>query len=489
MMKIATRKLPTKSVHNLAYRLKLATLSTNSVYNLSYLLKLVTLSTSLALSPVVQAGGANASLNAFFNDLGYNANITNPSTFKGQTANYYNGGSLFVRSKIMTMQPIQVTAPSISMGCGGIDAFLGGFSHINSDQLVQFGKSVIANAAPFAVNLALQTWAPQIKSNLDKLQAISDKWLNQSINSCETAQAAVEGLGAFASADVKKTICSTKGTQDNAFSDWVGARQGCGAGGQATGQLKNARNDVALKDMTKTNHNIMWDALLEEPVLSNDKALAEFMMSLTGTVIYDGQGKSTYYPSLLTNNDEMIDTLLTGGKAQTYRCDNTDKKQCLKPTRASATISASNGLQTRLIKKLDALHTKVMADDALSVPEQKFVSFTKMPVLNVPLSHAERQLMIDTDAYGKLIATELLSRYLNRSLAMAKNAIQNTAVDPSDVKKLLTAINRASDYIKALGREATADKLAIDKIIENARNQQKIINEAVSKSLNENLKF
>ena len=472
MMKIITPSLSTKSVHNLAY-----------------LLKVVTLSASITLSPIVLAGGVNTSLNTFFNDLGYNANITNPSTFKGQTANYYNGGSLFVRSKIMTLTPLQFTAPSISMGCGGIDAFMGGFSHINADQLVQFGKAVIANAAPFAVNLALQTWAPQIKSNLDKLQTISDKWLNQSINSCESAQATVEGLGAFASADVQKTICSTKGTQDNAFSDWVGARQGCGAGGQAAGQLKNARSDEALKDMTKTNHNIMWDALLKEPALSSDKSLAEFMMSLTGTVVYGAQGKSTYYPSLLTNNDEMIDTLLTGGKAQTYSCDNRDEKKCLKPTKTDVTITPSNGLQSRLVTKLEALHTKVMADDALSVPEQKFVTFTKMPVLNITLSHAERKLMIDTDAYGKLIATELLSRYLNRSLAMAKDAIQNTAVDPSDVKKMLDAINRASDYVKKLGREATADKLAIDKIIENARNQQKIINAGVSESLNANLEF
>jgi len=480
MMKKTKHKLSTNSVHKLP---------TKPVHNLACLLKVVTLSASITLSPAVLAGGANTSLNSFFNDLGYNANVTNPNTFKGQTANYYNGGSLFVRSKIMTISPIQFTAPSISMGCGGIDAFLGGFSHINSDQLVQFGKSIIANAAPFAVNLALQTWAPQIKSNLDKLQDISDEWLNQSINSCETAQTAVEGLGAFASADVQMKICETKGTQDNAFSDWVGARQGCGAGNQSSAQVRNARNDAVLKDMTKTNHNIMWDALLEEPVLSNDKALAEFMMSLTGTVIYGAQGKSTYYPSLLTNNDEMIDTLLTGGKAQTYSCDNRDKKKCLKPTRASTTISASNGLQTRLVTKLDTLHTRVINDGALSVTEKKFVAFTKIPVLNLTLSAAERKLMIDTDAYGKLIATELLSRYLNRSLAMAKNAIQNTAVDPSDVKKLLTAINRASDYVKKLGREATADKLAIDKIIEDARKQQEIINAGASKSLIDNLNF
>ena len=51
--------------------------------------------------------------------------------------------------------------------------------------------AIIHNAPPFLVNLALQTGAPQLKQNLDNLQAIADKWLNQSISSCEAAQAAL----------------------------------------------------------------------------------------------------------------------------------------------------------------------------------------------------------------------------------------------------------------------------------------------------------
>ncbi|MFS1982285.1 hypothetical protein BCU36_025410, partial [Vibrio lentus] len=39
------------------------------------------------------------------------------------------------------------------------------FSHINADGLVQFGKAVVQNAAPFAVGLALQVWAPANQTN------------------------------------------------------------------------------------------------------------------------------------------------------------------------------------------------------------------------------------------------------------------------------------------------------------------------------------
>lgn len=465
------------------------TLRRKTVHKYRLPLQALLLSTSMTLSPIAQAGGAGTSLNTFFNDLGYNTNVTNPNTFKGQTANYYNAGNLFVRSKVTTLQLAKLTAPSISAGCGGIDAFLGGFSHINSDKLVQFGKSIIANAAPFAVNLALQTWAPSLNQIMGQLQEVSDKWLNQSINSCEAAQAGVQGLAMFAGGETKKTLCATMGTQDNVFSDWVSARQECGAGNQSAPQLANARNNPVMKDMTKTNHNIMWDALLEEPVLSADKVLAEFFMALTGTLIYDAAGKSTYYPSLLTHNEDMVNVLLTGGKAQTYLCANRSKKACLSLSTTSHTISATDGLQSRLIKKLDELHAKVMTDTALTDTEKSFVSYTEIPVLNFTLRQAERSMVLNSDAYAKVIATELLTRYLTKSLNMAESAIQNTAVDPADVALMVQAIKRAGKYAAALSRQAKADKNILDDMIRNAQEQQEMINVGVSKDISKNLAF
>ncbi|MDF5595860.1 conjugal transfer protein TraH, partial [Vibrio parahaemolyticus] len=234
---------------------------------------------TLALSTSSYAAGVSGSLDSFFDDLGYHSNVSNPSAYKGQAANYYNGGSLYVRSSVKNAQLAALTVPSINAGCGGIDAFMGGFSHINSDQIVQFGKAVVSNAVPFAVDLALQTWAPQLKQIRDNLQSIADKWLNQSINSCETAQAAVGGLMAFAEPQAKKHVCATMGTQNNAFADWVAAQQECGVGGQSNAQLANARNNPQFEDLTKTNHNIVWSATMKNAFLSSDTALAEFLMS------------------------------------------------------------------------------------------------------------------------------------------------------------------------------------------------------------------
>ncbi len=160
-------------------------------------MKRTLLATALLVATFTSRADVNGSLGSFFDGLGY-ANVTNPSSFKGQTANYYSGGSLFVRTPVTNAQLVSMTVPKISAGCGGIDMFMGGFSHINSSQITQLGKSIVANALPFGVDLALQTWAPQIKQIRDNLQAIADKYLNQSINSCETAQAGVSALAGFA---------------------------------------------------------------------------------------------------------------------------------------------------------------------------------------------------------------------------------------------------------------------------------------------------
>lgn len=443
----------------------------------------------ISLQPIVQAAGVNSSVNDFFNNLGYNTNISAPSSFKGQTANYYNGGNVFVRSKVMTITLAKASLPSIELGCGGIDAFLGGFSHINSDQLIQFGKSVIANATPFAVDLALQTWAPSLKGIRDNLQNISDKWLNQSISSCETAQAAVEGLGAFASADVQKHLCSTIGTQNNTFSDWVGARQDCGAGGQSAPQLAAARNDPKMEDLTKKNHNLMWDALLKDPSIAGDKTFAEFMMGMSGTIIYDANGKQGFYPSLLADNDNMMNVLLNGGTTTRYKCDNTDAKKCLNVTKVDTSITTGQGLQDRVRTILDAIHGKIIADTELLDSEKSFLEYTSLPVLSFLMIATETNVSIDTDTYAQLIATELLTRYLQDSLNITMGAIKNTSVDPSDVKLMITAINNAKEYAKQISSKAVKKKNNIDSMIRNFKVQQNTINAAVSKNLQKNLSY
>ncbi len=47
------------------------------------------------------------------------------------------------------IQLVSMTLPDINAGCGGIDAYLGSFSYINSEQLQRFAKQIMSNAAGY----------------------------------------------------------------------------------------------------------------------------------------------------------------------------------------------------------------------------------------------------------------------------------------------------------------------------------------------------
>ena len=101
------------------------------------------------------------------------SNVTGPTAFDGQASGHWTLGNLYMRAPVRSEQIATVNLPSFRAGCGGIDAFAGAFSFIDSDQLVAFARSVAQNAAGFAFELALETISPVIAETMSKLRAHS----------------------------------------------------------------------------------------------------------------------------------------------------------------------------------------------------------------------------------------------------------------------------------------------------------------------------
>jgi len=139
-----------------------------------YQIVIIALAVMLLCAHPCQAG-LNDDLNRFFSNMGYGANVSNAGFYQAQQAGYLTGGSLFVRSPQQNLQPFYLDIPNIRTGCGGIDIHTGGFSFIKADALIQLGKNVIQDAPAYLADLALQTWAPQIKTAKDYLQKIAQE--------------------------------------------------------------------------------------------------------------------------------------------------------------------------------------------------------------------------------------------------------------------------------------------------------------------------
>ncbi|WP_414651038.1 conjugal transfer protein TraH, partial [Enterobacter hormaechei] len=141
----------------------------------------------LVCSTTVSAD-VNSDMNTFFNKLGFDSNTSQPQVWQGQAAGYATGGSLYARTQVKTVQLISMTLPDINAGCGGIDAYLGSFSFINSDQLQRFAKQIMSNAAGYFFDLALQTTVPEIKTAKDFLQKMASDINSMNLSSCQAAQ-------------------------------------------------------------------------------------------------------------------------------------------------------------------------------------------------------------------------------------------------------------------------------------------------------------
>lgn len=327
-----------------------------------------------SLSSAVKAD-VNSDLNDFFNKIGGGSNYTSGTIVQGQSAGYLLGGSFYARTPVRNIQLISITMPSISAGCGGIDAYLGAFSYINSDQLKAMAKMIMSNAIGYAFELGLETTCPQCKMVMDKLQALANDVNSLNVSTCQAAQALVGGITGRRLAQDQQ-LCNSVAMENNLFSDFLQARQHCGVGGQTDSVLSKAKE--SRKDEIPRNKNLVWQAFTKiNQVVSNDRELKEMMMSMVGTTVYDKNGNMTVLPSLGVN-DELISTLLYGGEATMYRCN--DTTACLSPTKSKVRITKQNSLVEKVRSTMDGIYTAIMNESQLTTSQVKFVENSRIPV-------------------------------------------------------------------------------------------------------------
>ncbi|PHM59564.1 conjugal transfer protein TraH [Xenorhabdus ishibashii] len=329
---------------------------------------------SCSLSMPLKAD-VNSDLNNFFNKLGGGSNVTKGGAWQGQSAGYLTGGALFVRVPVRNIQLISVTLPDVKAGCGGIDAYLGAFSFINSDQIKAIAKQILSNAVGYAFDLALETTMPQVKSVKDYLQRLAQDMNSLNVSTCQAAQGIVGGLAPKSQA-TSEFVCQSIAQNHSVFADWAAARQGCGAGGE-TDKVFNKANDEEKKRIPR-NKNLTWSAFTKiNQFISSDRELKELMMAVVGTVIYDNKGHLTIIPSMGAS-DSLVNALLYGGETEIYRCD--DESQCLKPKKAKLDIKSNKAMVEQVRVVLTSIYDKVKKDIPLNDKEKMFINSTRVPI-------------------------------------------------------------------------------------------------------------
>lgn len=117
--------------------------------------------------------------------------VSSPGYFEGQKRGYYTGGGFSARWNLQNDYIWSVTPPRLKSGCGGIDAFMGGFSFLNADYLVQKLQRIMSAAPAAAFDVALKTLAPQVSDTIRSLEVIADKLNNIQLDECKSSRALV----------------------------------------------------------------------------------------------------------------------------------------------------------------------------------------------------------------------------------------------------------------------------------------------------------
>jgi conjugative transfer pilus assembly protein TraH len=333
----------------------------------------------------------------FFDDIGMYSNSTASGVFRGQTRNYMTGGGLTVRIPNKTYQVASFDPPRLSASCGGIDAFSGSFSFLNSDQLVQMLQNIGNNAAGAVFQLALESVSPQLSSIMKYFQDMANKINALNVNSCQAAKGIVR---ATANQSLKGTYLQNMMEMGKdvlgTASDFSGMKE---AFQSDKNEIRSAENNLTgsgspltedQKDLIAPG-NILWKALdrltSSGSGLSDDEKL--LIMATVGTVIIeddpnDGTKVGIDVPPTLDNPLKAYTGANNSGAPTeqvaipVHSCNN--MSECDSISGASTTITVST-LRKIVHDRIKTARDKIMSrTGGLTAADFELVNMSYLPI-------------------------------------------------------------------------------------------------------------
>ncbi len=399
----------------------------------------------------------SSDLTHYFNNLGFEANVTGSHSYESQAAGFASLGSAYARNQVRNIQVAHVDVPGLRAGCGGIDITAGGFSFIKSDQIVNFMQSILSNGAGYALNLALETELPEMAHSMQFMQKLANDINNVNFNSCEMGENLTASLWPKNRA-AHQQLCEDIGSHTGIFSDWAEARQKCSTGGEIDKQMEAAKKNPEYQERVLLNTNVVWDALSKNKFIQSDSSLAEVYLSISGTLVFDAKGAIETYPSLATNQD-FIKALLYGGKLPSYKCMGSETPQtCVNiNTQGSQTIEAKDALVFQVQEILKGIYDNIKAGTALTPSQKGLIELTQPSVFGLISASAQQNIGIQSSfELAQSVATDLLAQYLANSLEIIRASMAGKDLGAANEERLFKSIQVAQQFVDHFNAESRA---------------------------------
>ena len=359
---------------------------------------------------------------------GMMSNSTSGGSFENRKTMGWSGGSYSYRvPNISTPNIISFVPPKANVGCNGADFFLGSFSIINKDELVQIMRGIANGSAAFAFSVAMDAVCPTCIKEMQQLEGKLDKLNQAARNSCQTTLTALNNtLGPAARAEANRVALIKPGLiSKGIFSD----------GGEADSQdqttvTKKLADTTAGAAFIKENvsANLTYEALTKMDVPNwtvtgaTSYSWTELLMSLFGTVVlkYDTNNEDmvpTPYPPTISLS-KLVDGASTGETIRLYKCAATDTG-CLSPVSTADTSwqGLHAQMETQLATLWSAMNTKNATTLAsLSGLQNMFPSQDLMMLERSDANTSSETISMMADNFSYLIAGLTINGLLDKTV-------------------------------------------------------------------------
>lgn len=405
------------------------------------------------------------------------SNVTGPGAYSSQTQNVYVGGEMQLRFPSRTYQLWSYSLPSITAGCGGVDVYLGSFSHINSGDFKHMLEAVARSYAGLLFKAALKSINPLIESVIGDVQKTLEAYSQSNGNTCAMAQMLVDASSEYSGMSSEST-CVTQAMKIWG-EDQAAATKRCKGSQAATNNAAKTSSNADERELADRNLNLVWEALRGSSYSSDEKHV---FMNIAGTRIIYKPGDNGDRPQTPRDLPPAIDSLGTllhghepGSTVDRVKVRNwltCENDECLQPTASTVEIVP---FPTHVRQMLEGIRTAMVNRTALTPAQKQFVNMTRVPVyrmLSIGYTHGSgvgsdefSDLLINR--YAKVIAYDYAYMFLRNSLKdvrgylgmakLRKRAEEvNSRLLTENVNQLLEEIDR--EHAKALAqvREANA---------------------------------
>jgi conjugative transfer pilus assembly protein TraH len=196
---------------------------------------------------------------------------------------------------------------------------------------------------------------------------------------------------------------------------------------------------------------------MKNQFLQDNPEIAEYLMSMTGTIIYPKVGANGKLepqkkaPVIIDSKTAGFHELLFGSgpesKVEVYKCDDRKQEGCKQMPVAKFQIAKEKALVPKITSTLESLGQKFKHDAQLSKAESDLVNAVDFPLSMILQSEIRAGWIPDYKSYAEIIARIVLSSYVHQILSQAQQAIVQNASASSDedykwIQKNLQNANR-----------------------------------------------